>query len=84
MVSPFRTERTCGRKPAPAWLQRRLTAHHLTYRVVNAGVSGDRVADTPTKSQQQLIVQQDRLLPPLVYPNILLPLQSHRNVIEPV
>ncbi len=29
----------------PAWLQRRLTAHHLGYRVVNAGVNGDRVGD---------------------------------------
>lgn len=29
----------------PAWLQRELDLAHLTYRVINAGVSGNRVAD---------------------------------------
>ena len=29
----------------PAWLQRRLTAEGYRYRVINAGISGDRVGD---------------------------------------
>jgi len=39
----------------PAWLQRRLKAHHLKYRVVNAGVSGDRVADGLQRVQSDVL-----------------------------
>jgi acyl-CoA thioesterase I len=39
----------------PAWLQRRLTAAHLNYRVINAGVSGDRVADGLARLQSDVL-----------------------------
>ncbi len=39
----------------PAWLQRQLNAHHLNYRVVNAGVSGDRVADGVRRMQSDVV-----------------------------
>jgi len=39
----------------PAWLQRLLTAHHLNYRVVNAGVSGDRVVDGLRRMQADVL-----------------------------
>ena len=39
----------------PAWLQRQLTASGYRYRVVNAGVSGDRVADGLARLQDNIL-----------------------------
>ncbi|MCA1599971.1 MAG: GDSL-type esterase/lipase family protein, partial [Chloroflexi bacterium] len=41
----------------PAWLQRRLDGAGYRYRVVNAGVSGDRVADGLNRLQRDVLSQ---------------------------
>jgi acyl-CoA thioesterase-1 len=45
----------------PAWLQRRLDARGLRYRVVNAGVSGDRVADGARRLDSDVLHFHPRL-----------------------
>jgi len=41
----------------PAWLQRRLDGAGYRYRVVNAGISGDRVADGLNRLQRDVLSQ---------------------------
>lgn len=46
----------------PAWLQRRIDAAHLGYRVINAGVSGNRVGDGLSRLEPDVLRFHPRIV----------------------